>query len=163
MPHQPGEADDPFINTVIGKLRVIFSQKRGGRRAYVCLCKCGNITSPMRAPYIVRRGALAACYDCSHGIRRAGLRSLRGERDEPTNREPEDDRCEQAGDPIWRERARALSEVILRPMTSPAVIVIARAHFGWRGEITREVLAAADGRELVKRLGLWNRPTRKWG
>jgi hypothetical protein len=70
------------------------------------------------------------------------------------------ERHPQAGHPIWRERAARLAEVLIAPMTTAAVIERAR-RIGWNEEVTREVLAAGDGLELVKVLGLWRSARRE--
>ena len=139
---------DPFLDTVIGKLTVIRRERRGRRWAYTCRCSCGAITLPRRREYILRKGPFAACKDCSIGMPRS-----ESGRPEPPLQRP---RYLPSGHAIWRERARMLADAIAEPVPMAQVIVLAR-RFGWSGDLTREVLAAADGRELVKLQGLWQR------
>jgi hypothetical protein len=159
------EPVDPFVGRVIGKLTVLRRERRGGRWAYVCECQCGQVTPPMRAPYIVRRGAAAGCYNCSNGLPKSGLpvRSgtpqLRGERGGGPSEELDDgdSSCESADDPIWHIRAQLVELlVMMRALPTAAVIALAQHHFGWSPGKTREVLAAAEGHELSKSFGLWS-------
>jgi len=154
------EDDDPFLHSVVGKLTVVQRERRGKRWAYSCRCECGAITLPRRAAYIRRRGPLAACKNCSAGDPRAGA----VKRPEPPL--PEKERYLPAGHPIWRSRAQRLAAAIIRPMPLSAVLVLAKGRFWWPYDLTREVLAAASGVELVKNHGLWSRaatPSRKFG
>jgi hypothetical protein len=147
---------DPFIGRVIGRLTVVSREKRGPRWGYLCRCACGGLTGVMRAEYIARRGAQAACYDCTHhGIPRPAV-GARAYRARPESEQHDRARHPQASDPIWRVRAARLAEDLVSPLTTAEIIARAR-RMGFNEEVAREVLASADGVELVKVHGLWNR------
>ena len=141
------EPENSFLGTTIGKLTIVARVKRKTRWSYVCRCECGNVTPALRAAYLRKRSARASCVQCARDLPRSEM---------PVQPEPPlTERYMPAGHPIWRSRAQRLAGAIQTPMTMASIFALARRRFDWSHDLTREVLASASGRELVKIAGFW--------